>query len=575
MAETGGLQQVALSIAKVLDANVTIVDSNLLRLAGTGPYEQVINQPVPRNSVFDKVLSENKAVIIENPGEDPSCMDCPVKEDCVETFQICMPMNWLGVVGVIGIFACDQTQKQSMKAKTGEHIEFLSKMSHLIATWVGESVLAAELAVVIENVDQGVLCLDEFGRIVKYNSRIGQLLGLNDGREGYSGTDLRAIWPNSLALKALNDGKEYHNAEEHYTRGQNSRGLLTSVRLVKHGGKTIGAVGTYSDLTEIHRTTIKLREQNSVTFSDLVGSSPSFVRVKERALRVAADDTTVLVLGESGTGKELFARAIHDASPRADQPFISVNCSAIPESLLESEFFGYEPGAFTGASKKGKPGKIELADKGTFFLDEIGDMPLFLQAKILRFLQEKQITRLGDVKPIDVDVRIIAATNQDLKGLVEKALFREDLYYRLSVIPLTLPPLRERKEDLQAFIRCFLALYNKKLNRNIVGLTPEAEKLFRKYPWPGNVRELENIIQYGISFAEGNKITSEIVAERLAFSEVGNMDKSLKDKVSDYERDLVREALDKYGWTEEGKNQAAASLQISRATLYRKLPPSK
>lgn len=573
MATTRGLQQIALSIAKVLDANVTIVDSNLLRLAGTGPYEQVINQHVPRNSVFGKALAANKTIIIENPGEDPSCEDCPVKAHCVETFQICMPMNWLGVVGLIGIFACDQTQKKSMKAKTGEHIEFLSKMSHLIATWVGESVLAAELAVVIENVDQGVLCLDENGRIVKYNSRIGQLLGFNDGKEEYSGADLSSIWPDSLALKALKDRKEYLNAEEQFTLGQNSKGLLTSVRLVRHGGKIIGAVGTYNDLAEIHRTTIKLREQNNITFNDVVGSSPSIVRVKKQALKIAADDTTVLVLGESGTGKELFARAIHDASPRADQPFISVNCSAIPESLLESEFFGYEPGAFTGASKKGKPGKIELADKGTFFLDEIGDMPLFLQAKILRFLQEKQITRLGDVKPINVDVRIIAATNQDLRGLVEKALFREDLYYRLSVIPLTLPPLRDREEDLQAFIRYFLALYNKKLNRNIVGLTPEAEKLFKDYPWPGNVRELENIIQYGISFAEGNMITSEIVAERLTFPKAGNTDKSLKDKVSVYERDLVKEALDKFGWTEEGKSKAAAYLQISRATLYRKLSP--
>lgn len=570
MGETRGLQQVAQSIAEILNANVTIVDSNLLRLAGTGPYEALVNQYAPKNSVFDQVLRSKKAVVVENPGVDSFCDECPKRGQCVETFQICTPMNWLGVMGVIGIFACNSSQRESLRERAGQHLEFLDKVSDLIAAWVGESVLAEELAVVMESVDQGVLCLDGLGRIVKYNAKARQLLGLGD--QDYVGRDLAELWSAALVLRALRQGTEFQNTVEHISFGQQRRGLLTSVKLVKQEEKIIGAVGTYSDLAEMHRTATKLREHNSVTFDDLVGASNCFLRVKERALKIAGSDTTVLILGESGTGKELFARAIHDASPRAEQPFIGVNCSAIPETLLESEFFGYMAGAFTGADKKGKPGKIELADKGTFFLDEIGDMPLYLQSKLLRFLQERQITRLGDVKAIAVDVRIIAATNKDLKELVDKALFREDLYYRLNVIPLTLPPLRERKDDLPAFYRHFFELYNEKLNKNSTGFSPDAEEFLRSYSWPGNIRELENIIQYGISFAEGSVIPLAVIRERFTGAGEGPRVGSLKDQVAAYEQELIRAALAKCGWSEQGKIAAAALLGISRATLYRKLP---
>ena len=213
-----------------------------------------------------------------------------------------------------------------------------------------------------------------------------------------------------------------------------------------------------------------------------------------------------MLTGETGTGKELFARAIHNASPRRDYPFISVNCAAIPEALLESELFGYEPGAFTGASRSGKPGKFELANHGTLFLDEVGDMPLFLQAKLLRVIQTMEITRVGGVHPKRIDARIIAATNQDLAELVRANRFRSDLYYRLNVIPLSLPPLRSRREDVRELSRHFCAYYSRQFNKGPMELTEEALALLESYGWPGNVRELENVIEYAVNFANGPQI---------------------------------------------------------------------
>ncbi|MCX8036357.1 MAG: sigma-54 dependent transcriptional regulator [Candidatus Sumerlaeia bacterium] len=229
-------------------------------------------------------------------------------------------------------------------------------------------------------------------------------------------------------------------------------------------------------------------------FGTLIGGSRAMQEVYDLIQRVAPQDVTVLILGESGTGKELVAQAIVDGSPRRSMPFIKVNCAAIPETLLESELFGHERGAFTGAVLA-KPGKFELANRGTIFLDEIGELSANLQVKLLRVLQEREFERVGGTKPIRVDLRVLAATNADLEQRVAEGRFREDLYFRLNVIPLTLPPLRKRLEDLPLLVEHFLALYSQQFNKDIKGVAPEVMDLFLKYPWPGNVRELENVIQ--------------------------------------------------------------------------------
>jgi DNA-binding NtrC family response regulator len=237
----------------------------------------------------------------------------------------------------------------------------------------------------------------------------------------------------------------------------------------------------------------------------IIGEDPRLKQVSQTLHRAASTDTTVLLEGESGTGKELFARALHVLSPRADGPFVAINCAAIPENLLESELFGYEKGAFTGAAAR-KPGRFELAHRGTLFLDEIGDLPLSLQAKILRALEEKSFERVGGTVPLRVDVRVVAATNRHLKSAVAARQFREDLYFRLSVFPITIPPLRERPDDISLLARYFIDRYCRDLNKKSLTLAPSAEQALRDYSWPGNVRELQNCIERAVILADGDTI---------------------------------------------------------------------
>ncbi len=252
----------------------------------------------------------------------------------------------------------------------------------------------------------------------------------------------------------------------------------------------------------------------------IVGQSASMNNLKDKIQRIAPRDSSVLIVGETGTGKELVARGIHSTSSRNDQPFVAVNCAAIPESLLESEFFGYDEGAFTGARRSGKTGLIEVADGGTLFLDEIGDMPMNLQTKLLRVLQNGEIRRIGGNKSTKINVRIIAATNQDLLQLVEEGLFRKDLYYRLDVIRLKTTPLRERIEDIPELAHFFLDQYNYRFNMAFESFEPKAMDALTKYYWPGNVRELENFIEYAINFERGTEITYGIIGEKIDASPI-------------------------------------------------------
>jgi transcriptional regulator with PAS, ATPase and Fis domain len=311
------------------------------------------------------------------------------------------------------------------------------------------------------------------------------------------------------------------------------------------------------------------------TFNDIIGNSEPIRRAINQAILTARGNSTVLITGESGTGKEMFAKAIHYASDRSKGPFITVNCGAIPENLLESELFGYEKGAFTGASDKGKAGKFELANGGTIFLDEIGDMPLHLQVKILHVLQNMRFERVGGNKTIIVDIRVIAATNKDLDQMIRKDAFREDLYYRLSVIPLNIPPLRERKEDIKMLMYHFLEKYNNFMNKRITGFSPEVEAIYREYDWPGNVRELENAVEYGVNMAFGDQIGIDAVPARLLKSDKStiqtNDSLTLGEQIKLVEKEIISNKLKKYGTSGSAKDKVAMELGLSRATLYRKL----
>ncbi|KAJ52177.1 transcriptional regulator with PAS, ATPase and Fis domain [Clostridium tetanomorphum] len=320
----------------------------------------------------------------------------------------------------------------------------------------------------------------------------------------------------------------------------------------------------------------EIQQQNSArySFSDIVGNGDGIMEAKKLAKKAALTDSNVLLTGESGTGKELFAHAIHKNSNRVYGHFIKVNCAAIPSDLLESELFGYEKGAFTGAKKEGKMGKFELADGGTIFLDEIGDMPLHMQVKLLRVLQEKEVERVGAISPKNIDIRIIAATNQDLEHMIKEGKFRADLYYRLNVVTIKIPPLRERKEDIILLAKFLSSKISKKLNRIECEISDEALEYLKNYRWEGNVRQLENAIERAINIMEDN---NEVLLPKHLPKEITGIQKNinvskLEDIISEAERNAIINAIKACSGN---KLKAAKTLGISRTTLYEKINKHK
>ena len=314
---------------------------------------------------------------------------------------------------------------------------------------------------------------------------------------------------------------------------------------------------------------LALRQQLSqqLGFKEFIGASPQILQVFEVLEKVIPTRSNILVTGESGTGKGLVAEIVHSNSQRKDKPFISINCSAIPENLLESELFGYRKGAFTGAVAD-KKGLIPMADEGTLFLDEIGDMPLGLQSKILKVLETGEVMPLGETKSRYADVRLIAATNKDLEEQIRKGLFREDLYYRLNVIEVRIPPLRERREDIEVLSRHFLQKYSRENNKKVLAINDEAMEVFASYSWPGNIRELRNVIERAVVLAGGETIGLAELPERIKASESGRPGQGLRDRLEQYEEKLIRDVLQASKWSKE---ETARELGVDLATLYRKI----
>lgn len=328
---------------------------------------------------------------------------------------------------------------------------------------------------------------------------------------------------------------------------------------------------------EYYQSTIETMRQGKYTFDHIIGMSNKMKKIRSIAAQAAKTSSTVLIRGESGTGKELIAHAIHNASPRCNQPFIKVNCAAIPENLIESELFGYCEGAFTGALKGGKPGKFELANGGTIFLDEIGDLPITAQAKVLRVLQEFEFERIGGTETISVDVRVIAATNRDLNELIKNGQFRKDLFYRLNVVEIETPPLRERGEDINYLIDYLIEKICDRLNIYSVTISDEARSILTAYDFPGNVRELENILERAINFAADTGVIKKEHLPSFVYANTQNVSKindkitsitNLKEVVSLAERNAIIKALE---LAEGNKNKAAQILDIHRSLLYKKL----
>ncbi len=436
---------------------------------------------------------------------------------------------------------------------------------------------------ILDNIHNGVLITDKAGKVIFFSKTYGKFLG-KDPKEEVGKHCTEVIENTRMHLVAETGVPEIN--QPHRIMGQDMVVQRIPIEIAGFGTVVYGQV-MFKDVRDVHalardlkvlETKVELYEKeltslrsSRYTIENIVGKSPAMVEVKNLALKAAQTNAPVLVIGESGTGKELFAHAIHYASERRIQPFIRLNCAAIPKDLLESELFGYEPGAFTGAGNKGKPGKFELAHRGSIFLDEISDLPLDMQPKLLRVLEEKEMERLGGTRLTKSDFRLIAATNANLENLVERGNFRKDLYYRLNVLPIQIPPLRDRKEDIPLLADHFIQRLSKEIGTKAVSISPEVLQIFMDYPWPGNVRELSNILERVLYTIDVDNIQVRhlpIFLQSLAEDSPKPQSTILKRLKDNMEREALLHSirLSKYN-----KNQAARLLGIHRTSLYKKM----
>lgn len=433
----------------------------------------------------------------------------------------------------------------------------------------------------MEQAYDGIVVVDQAGIITLFSKAYADFLGVHT--KDVIGRHVNDVIPNTRLPAVLKSGK----AEESQLQLINGNYMVASrIPLIKDG-KIIGAIGkvlfrNIEELNTLHKRISQLQHevtryrtesaglnQAKYSFRHIIGESDKILLAKTIAEKASLTDSNVLLTGESGTGKELFAHAIHQGSIRSMKPFIKINCSAIPAELLESELFGYEEGAFTGARKGGKAGKFESADGGTLFLDEIGDMPSGMQAKLLRVLQEHEVERIGAQSPVKVDVRIIAATNQNLLDMEGKGLFRSDLYYRLNVLAIRIPPLRERPSDIDSLVPYLLDKICNHLGKYIEDVSPKAVQLFKSYSWPGNVRQLENILECAVNLL-GSKavITPKDLPEIITGTPLKNEIRSLNELLAGAELDAIVKTLN---FTKGKKAKAARLLKISRSNLYERM----
>ncbi|MBE3579056.1 MAG: sigma 54-interacting transcriptional regulator [Caldanaerobacter subterraneus] len=422
---------------------------------------------------------------------------------------------------------------------------------------------------IFNSLGSGLVVTDENGVITIFNKLAEGITGIS--MDEAIGKKIQEVIPEIKIENVLKTGKEEMNKK--IKVGNNV--VFTNITPIYTGNKIEGSVIVFYDFPQIEYLENELKRNRKLdkAFDIIIGNSGKLRDALTIASKAAETDSTVLIRGESGTGKELVAQAIHYASKRRDKPFIRVNCAAIPVTLLESELFGHERGAFTGAVTQ-KIGKFELADGGTIFLDEIGEIPPEIQVKLLRVIQEKEFERVGGIKTIKVDVRIIAATNKDLEKAIKEGTFREDLYYRLNVIPIMLPPLRERRGDIPLLVEHFIEKLNKKLNKNIKGITKKAMQALIHYDWPGNIRELENIIERCITLSEGEYIDYEDLPQYIRNEDTivteNNViyldEHSELLTMEEYEYKIIKAALDRY----KSFNKAAKVLGLTHKTVASK-----
>ena len=575
----------AKTIASVINEEVVICDNemNLLGDSNCSSPSELTDISVTKQSIMLNAMAHKTTIVSEDIKHSlKGCSLCANFRTCDIHSIIAFPLLKNDVViGCIALYSKEKRLSGDKKERVDQLKNFISKMSELLISKLDEnqenyelSVVKKQLQAVVDHIGSAVVCIENVERIIYGNQMFRKLFGIGPKMPERI-TDIRQLAECSELMKSLYHVNGTFSKELSFSDGKTEiNHEMVTVVSINDEGTQVGSVIYFRDSEKYYEELNRVTNASSeMTFKDLIGKSKPIQNLKMQAQKIANSLSTVLIQGESGTGKEIIARAIHNASRRSAGPFISVNCAAIPDNLLESELFGYEEGAFTGAAKGGRIGKFQLANKGTLLLDEVGEIPIHLQAKLLRAIQEKKIQRIGSNVDIATDIRIIAATNRNLEEMIVSGAFREDLFYRLNVIPIYVPALRERKSDIPFLVDTFIKKYNEVLNKNISRFSKKAMKMLETYDWPGNVRELQNVVEYCVNISnrrviEPDSLPARVKCERKDFS----IEHSAEIKpLKDVEKAYIDEAIRVYGDTTEGKQKAADALGIGIATLYRKL----
>lgn len=566
-------------ISKIAGVDVEVVDDNLYRVAGTGMFAAGVDASMAQEGhVYRKVLETGKRRVIYQPGEELVCQGCPNFLNCPEEIELAMPILAEGhPIGVIGLVGSSREQKLHILENETLFLELIEQIADFISVKAMEreralqrEALLSTLNATLEHIQQGILILGKDFRVTDCN------------RAAMEQLETPNLAGERIFLEATGDNLAKYTEYSLTALGRQYR-LMGTYLPVPQPTRDYQSVLIFYRSREIKERYFETAALPAVDKTSILGSSPATLKLKEEISKVARSTSTVLITGESGTGKEMVATSIWRESDRRDKRFIALNCAAIPESIMESELFGYVKGAFTGADPNGRMGKFELANEGVIFLDEIGDMPLYLQSKLLRVLQERKIVRIGSNQLMDIDVRVIAATNKDLKKMVREKRFREDLYYRLDVIPLRVAPLRERLEDIEDLTLFYSQRFARKFGKKAPRLTEEVMDALKGYRWPGNVRELENAVEYMVNLmGEDGTLDVSMLPEDIrtgsreaaAPTENGPGKQTGAGQIlslRELEKNAIRQALLQCGNHTAGKAMAARKMGIGMATLYRKI----
>lgn len=478
-----------------------------------------------------------------------------------------LPNNMYLEIQALGKAEAVALQRELKSISGVEQVETIAVMPHEEGQ--------RQLQAVVDSVSDGIIAVDRRGHITVFNPACERILLIS--ADQVLGRHVSEVLPMDIPmLSSLTTGQSYDHKEMIVNTPRGRHHYLSTGRPIKdQSERVIGMVAALKDMTEVRDLVYSVTKPSMFTFDDIIYGSEAMERVVAMAKRVARSDSTVLIRGESGTGKELFARAIHMDSPRRSKPFVPINCAALPDTLLESELFGYADGAFTGAKKGGKQGLLEFAQDGTLFLDEIGELSPHLQAKLLRVLQDGKVRRIGDRHETPINVRVIAATNRHLEEMLTRGDFRRDLYYRLNVFPIRLPALRERPEDTPFLVHHFLKKLSAQRKKPVTGISAGALRMLTKNHWTGNVRELENVIERAMNLVESGEIRSEhIILDDIrsgGVTGVGVLEEKgpagLREAAARAELDALQLALKTHG----SARKAAKALGVSHTTVINKM----